>query len=244
MDEAKDKKAFAEAIGAMCLTMQMEASADMIRGYWLALSDLKLEDVQKAVVKAMRTSTSNKKLPFPADLRVLAGAEVSPDQKGLFAWNDVLKALPLGPYKHVDFEDRVINACIRSMGGWPNFLSRFGSSDEEKWVRIEFLKSYKGFVEAGCNGDICRPLAGLGQKEVVNGKLSAPVPRRIGCDEARKIAPSLGRSSSGRLGSNRTQHSIVEASGNSSNAGGIDSTVHGKGIAQRAGLTLRKANQE
>lgn len=241
MDEAKDKKAFAEAIGAMCLTMQMEASADMIRGYWLALSDLKLKDVQEAVVKAMRTSTSNKKLPFPADLRVLAGAEVSPDQKGLFAWNDVLKALPLGPYKHVDFEDRVINACIRSMGGWPNFLSRFGSSDEEKWVRIEFLKSYKGFVEAGCNGDICRHLAGLGQKEVVNGELSAPVPRRIGCDEIRRIGNAnnhnLQRKGVSIHGQESGRHSYPAALNN-------NPTDQSQGIAERSGLTLRKANQE
>jgi hypothetical protein len=181
----EEKPEFAVAIGAMCAAFGTDASKALILGFWMGLSDLTLADVQQAVARSMRECQH---LPRPVELRRLAG-ERTAEASAIAAWGDVQKAIPLGPYKHIDFGDRLINAVVRNMGGWPNFLSRLTDAESEKWLRIEFLKCYANLASSGVNGEACEALPGLSQASAVSGVVMSPLVTQIKCSS--NVAPIL-----------------------------------------------------
>lgn len=180
-----DKGPFSVAIGALCETFGQQATKPILHGYWLGLQDLELTDVQRAVAVSIRSATS---LPKPVELRRFAGEQTN-EQKAIAAWGDVLRAVALGPYKHIDFQDRLINAAIRNLGGWPTFCGRFTDEESEKWIRLEFIKAYQVFSAGGVGGEVCEPLPGLSQATSVGGNMCAPIPRLIECSPDRAKEP-------------------------------------------------------
>lgn len=155
-------------------------SSDEILAYLHGVSDLSIECITNAVRKSIR---ADEYLPSPGKLRSMCGV-IGDKDRSLIAWDAVLKALPLGAYKTVAFDDRFTNAAIRNLGGWPQFLSRFSGAEEEKWVRKEFLDTYAALFRSNVTGEVCRPLPGLSQCEiVVNEKgervQAKPVPRIV-----------------------------------------------------------------
>lgn len=157
-------------IQAIAATFNRECDEAMLFGYWLAIRDLSLESLERASERAIKELD---RMPTGKDLRKLAGV-LGPSQRSLVGWNAVTLAMAHhGPYRHVDFDDPIINATIRTMGGWPEFYYRFGR-DKEEWIRKEFEKVYCGLFEGGVNGDIIAPLAGLSEATYRNGQLLAP----------------------------------------------------------------------
>jgi hypothetical protein len=155
--DANDKVEFRVAIEALFAGFDREATTAMFLAYWMGLQDMRLSEVQEAVAMAMQRS---RHLPKPIELRELVrGTE---ETRGELAWLDVLSATALGPYKHLDFVDSGINAAIRSLGGWPTFLSRFTDSESEKWARQEFLRAYRGLSRV-VSAESSAPLPGLSE---------------------------------------------------------------------------------
>lgn len=176
-----DKQRFSVAITAVLETFGQEATKPMLMGYWLGLRDCEIDELELAVAKAIQDCS---KRPMPAELReIIRGG--SSEGRAVMAWADVQKAIPLGRYKHVAFDDVLINATIRSLGGWPALFDRCNTAENEKWYRIEFIKAYQAFASSDLSQDACRPLAGLSEVEIVDGKKAAPRPRRIACDPQR-----------------------------------------------------------
>lgn len=180
--ENSNKAAFGLAVGAMLESFGVEATKAILHGYWLGLNDLTISQIETAVSLALRRL---KFVPKPFELRELLGLVITNDSRAEAAWSDVHRAIPFGPYKHVDFDDKLVNATIRNLGGWVTFLDRFQDSESEKWARLDFMKCYKAFANSGVTGDLIKPLAGLSQAEVVSGSVASPVPKRIGCDADR-----------------------------------------------------------
>ena len=170
-------KHFTTLLEGLMQAHQVEPTEAMVQVYSLAMIDLEPEQMQTAVLRAIRELP---RMPKPAELRELAGVNVAEDTKAVEAWSDVQRAVAVGPYKWIDFADQRINATIRSMGGWPNFLESFNDSESEKWARHNFLKAYAA-VGDRLSPEACRPLIGLGQKTCVGGKMVDPVVR-IECD--------------------------------------------------------------
>jgi hypothetical protein len=156
---------------------QVEPTEAMVDVYSLAMIDLEPEQMQAAVIRAIRKLP---RMPKPAELRELAGVNVAEDTRAVEAWSDVQRAVTQGPYKWIDFGDQRINATIRSMGGWPNFLESFNDAESEKWARHNFLKAYLT-VGDRLSPEACRPLIGLGEKTCAGGRMVDPVVR-IECD--------------------------------------------------------------
>lgn len=152
---------------------QIEPTEAMLQVYTLALGDLTPEQVQSAVMRAIREVP---RMPRPAELRELAGVNVGSDTKAIEAWDDVQRAVPIGSYKWLDFGDQRINATIRNLGGWPNFLQRLDGAESEKWARHEFLKTYAAIGDTP-SAEACRPLIGLGEKVCVGGQMRDPIVR-------------------------------------------------------------------
>ena len=175
-------KDFRTTIAALHKAFGVEATEASYDGYLMGLADLTIEELRRAVLLAIRERSV---LPKPYDLRKLIGKSSSSEDRAVAAWNDVQRALRHGAYKTIDFQDKVCNAVIRNLGGWPNFCSRFSGAEEEKWVRQEFLKAYQSFAASGISTELAAPVPGLSEVEVVNGQIVDPVPRVIHCEPER-----------------------------------------------------------
>lgn len=162
----------AKVVALLCEAFGRKPTPATFEVFAVALSDLSDQQVDAAGGIAARRC---KFMPTPAELREFAGA-VSADDRGIIAWQAVERALPLGPYRHVCFDDPCVNAAIRNLGGWVTFLARLTNAEAEKWARVEFLKAYAAFYRAGVGEDAGAALPGLAECEVVDGRLCMPQP--------------------------------------------------------------------
>lgn len=168
-----------------------------IKAYCLALSDLpdeRLERIESIAVEASRTAGF---MPTAKELRDLA-IGTSAESRPTLAWA-ALQRIQFDPYQHMDFDDPLTNATIRSLGGWPAFVARFTNAEAEKWVRKEFIETYARLAAVRVNGDLCRPLAGLKEVEMRNGRQVPAIPRRVvlGLPAPTNVTPALSRPNAG-----------------------------------------------
>lgn len=168
-------KRFSTLLMGLMQAHQIEPTEAMLQVYSLALADLTADQMQTAVMRAIREVP---RMPRPAELRELAGVSVAEDTKAMQAWGDVQKAIPIGKWKWIDFIDQRINATIRNLcsGGWPDFLERMDGGEKEKWARLEFMKAYTKIGD-DLSAEQCRPLVGLGEKTCVGGRMVDPIVR-------------------------------------------------------------------
>lgn len=190
MNANQDADRFRKAFSQLCVSLGQEITEPLLASYWMALADLKIEVVERAIWRAVREEKIG--FPRPARIRELAGAGESDNDRAVSAWAKVLKAIPLGPYRTVTFDDRVINAAIRNLGGWPSMVERFGSTEEEGWARKDFIKTYQSLANSAITNELGSPLPGLSQVEVRNGQMVDPVPLLVSDKPTR---PLLGYNS-------------------------------------------------
>lgn len=164
-------------------TYRQTVTEATIQAYEIGLEGLSDETIVAAGKRAIQEL---KFMPTPAELRDLAGAGTK--NRAIVAWGDVQRAIPHGSYRHVDFQDSIINATIRILGGWPALFERIGSADDEKWYRTEFVRIYETLSYSGVDGDTCRPLPGRSEVAVENGVVCEPTPLRVKCDDVRQAA--------------------------------------------------------
>jgi len=167
-------KTIVTMVGVLAEAFRQTPSEATYLAYEIGLDDVDDAAVKRAVHAAIKQC---KFMPTVKELRELATGVKDAD-RSILAWDAVLSA-PLNPYRHVDFDDGIINATIRNLGGWPTFIERFTDAESEKWLRKEFCETYSRLLSAGVNGDVCRPLAGLATASVVDGVLTAPIVQRI-----------------------------------------------------------------
>ena len=176
-----DRRGFSNVMQLLAVTYDKEATVDLIEAYWAALKDLPLDDIKRSASQAMRRLEW---MPKPAQLRKLAG-DVEPDHRAAIAWEVVRKALNQhGTYRSVDFDDPVINATIRNLGGWIE-LGQKDSKDFDVWTRKEFERIYQAIYASGVTEEASAYLTGktehenAGRYEVeppVKVRLSLPPP--------------------------------------------------------------------
>ncbi len=173
--QERDKERFLTSMSQLAATCQAEVSEALMGGYWIALSDLPIGDVEAAIGRAMRSSRF---MPRPVELRELTG-EVTPAARAVHAWQAVKKAIrEHGAYASVDFEDRAVNAALRSLGGWLRICSS-ESEELDKWTRKDFEKLYAAFATSGVTEDSSRYLPGTHEGENTGKGLSATKVVRI-----------------------------------------------------------------
>lgn len=171
MMTSSDRKRLVELVAGLCEAFNRQPTAVTFAAYEMGLEDVPLRALEGAVRRALKESRF---MPTPAELRELAG-ELTGADRAAIAWECVLRHVSLGPYKHVSFvDDRIINATIRNLGGWPTFLSRFSGTEEEKWLRKDFLDTYRSLYRAGVTGEMCQPLPGLAGGTFPDGREYQP----------------------------------------------------------------------
>lgn len=152
----QEREQCVKLIAALARTFGRDADEATFTGYELGLSDVPLDRIQQAVVRAIR---ERKFMPTVAELRELAG-ELTADVRAVKAWDAFQRAVVRhGSYKSVDFDDPVINATVRNQGGWERVCG-LPVSEFDKWLRKDFERCYTALCQAGVGPDAGAPLLG------------------------------------------------------------------------------------
>ncbi len=160
-----DRPRFLAMFNGLAATFSKEPSKPMLDGYWMGLADLPIEAVENACQRAIGTC---KFMPVPVELRELAGV-MAPADRAIKAWKAYSDAVAaLGFYKSVDFDDPLINATVRNLGGWMELITRIDDEDHtDKWVRKEFERIYTSLMRSGISDEAARPLLGFHERSNV-----------------------------------------------------------------------------
>ena len=166
-----DLERFAQLIAVLASSFRQEADGAMLEGYRIGLEDVPIDAIELAVHRAIREC---KFFPSVSELRELAG-EMRPEVRSVKAWDALCKGMAHhGYYNSVDFDDKVINATVRNLGGWMAISDRV---DEEgsKWLRKDFERVYAALQSSGVSAIDAGPLIGyFEQTNQLNGYLDAP----------------------------------------------------------------------
>ncbi len=171
--QSEDKKRFTSLIQALAAQFRIETSEALFEGYWMALDDLSLADVERSVRAAIRGC---ERMPAGSELRRLAG-EMTTGSRAVQAWGAMVKAIGQhGGYRSVDFDDVVINATIRNLGGWQK-LCQTEEQELQKWVRKDFERIYSALTTSGITEEQAQHLVGVHEQAntAAGHQVAAPV---------------------------------------------------------------------
>jgi hypothetical protein len=103
------------------------------------LSDLTVEQLRNAVTVAIRQGDD---WPTISKLRKYSGADGIPAKdRPLVAWYAVINALAkLEAHHSPCFDDPVVNAVLRQLGGWPELTNT--PANEMNWLQKDFCAAY------------------------------------------------------------------------------------------------------
>jgi len=124
--------------------------------YELGLEGIGIDAITGAVATSLRTS---KYMPTPAELRELSG-ELKGTDRAVKAWLAFEKAVArIGGYKTVSFDDPVINATVRSVGGWQHCCT-MTCNEFDTFLRKKFIDAYESLYRSGVGEEEAAPLRG------------------------------------------------------------------------------------
>lgn len=160
---AKDTRAtgIAAAITLLAEGFGRQATPVTFRAYIAGLEGLPVEAIEAGVNRALRES---KFMPSPAELRELAG-ELKGQDRAVRAWLAFERAVTEhGGYRTVSFDDVVINAVVRSLGGWEHVCS-MDAQEFDTFLRKKFLDAYQSLYAGGVGEEEAAPLPGIFDRE-------------------------------------------------------------------------------
>lgn len=130
--------------------------ADGLRMWIDAFSDLTPEAVELALRRYNRECSDH---PTPASVRRYAGAAgLTDEQRAMAAWRVVRSTiLRYGAYYAINFDDPIIHAAIRAIGGWSQLCAT--PTEEFQWKAKEFVAAYVNVARSGI-GEF-KPLLGI-----------------------------------------------------------------------------------
>ncbi len=132
-----DKLAFTGYLAGMAEIYDVELTQMKINLYFEALKDLSVEQFIQACNYHTQTARF---FPKPSEIReAIAGDKQT---KAIGAFTQLIQAVrEYGAYKSVEFEDRLIMACVQRLGGWIKLCD--STTDEWKWIEKDFYKLYQ-----------------------------------------------------------------------------------------------------
>jgi len=157
-----DREEFARVMLGVAEVYDKPLSDEKLNLYWSALSSLSIEEVKAGLTNHMKNTDDfgGCRYPLPADIiRGVAGSLVD---RAATAWSKVLTAMrSTGRYATVAFDDPIIHAVIREMGGW---IDACGITEDEIPFRgKDFMTRYRGYSQRGGAADYPASLPGIEQ---------------------------------------------------------------------------------
>jgi hypothetical protein len=168
----------AATVVALCEMYRSPLSDDGLRMYVAALSDLTAEEV---AIACARLATTSKFRPSPAEVREAAGVKpISSEHRAALAFEAVMPAISrYGHWKSPDFDDPLINATIRHLGGWQRVCD-LDVEEFEKWYRKDFIAAYAMLCDVGTRRDQTAPLlGGLEAENIAKGYTEPKYSNRV-----------------------------------------------------------------
>jgi hypothetical protein len=139
-----ERRDFVIAMDALAAAFRLELTEPQYEAYWIGLSSLSLSEFRAAVTAAI---ASCRFMPVPAELRDLAGGE-STVLRAERGWAAVHRAIgTVGRYRGVAFEDDLIHAVLRVLGGWSSICT--AAPGDIKFIRKDFLRLYSQLAAHG-----------------------------------------------------------------------------------------------
>ena len=139
----QDFDAFSEIFVGIAESYEKVPSPQLVKLYFALLEELSLEEIQSAAARYMRDPVQCKFMPKPGDLIGIA----RPKRTATMAWADVVEEMGrIDSYASIKFEDGVINAVIKDLGGWPWICMQ---DLDEPWTQKEFERRYDQYKAAG-----------------------------------------------------------------------------------------------
>lgn len=143
-----EKKEFIKVLSMSAEVYDKKLSPEAI-GLYVRIMEKNTEYGEAIYAIERHLSTGSKEgtfFPKPADLMRLVGGD--PNDRIEKAWHEVLESLArIGSYRSVSFRDKIVNAVVGDLGGWPVLGSK--TEDEMKFVGNEFRRLYRSYMHIG-----------------------------------------------------------------------------------------------
>lgn len=178
---------FAECVGLLSASVGRDMQKSQAEAWFLLLQDLTGDELRAGIAGALQAHMYAGFPPIGL-IRQHARPEtpklLDSESAAISAWTAVLGAITkIGVYSGVDFGP-LVNATIRSLGGWQR-LGDTSLEDLARFVRPQFLQSFRAFMSTGVREREGAALRGIFQEQVVRVDLQLPL-------SPPKMLPSLG----------------------------------------------------
>lgn len=171
-----DFEAFARCWGGAWEICGKKVTPTAVRFAFEALRNFELSDVTKGLSAHARDPDAGVYPPKPAD--VIKHLRGSKGTRAMVAWAKVHRAIRCcGGWDSVAFDDPIIHACIRDMGGWVGLCET--AEDELPFRERAFCQRYEAYALHGCDSPP-RYLPGRAEGHNASKGLRCESPRLIG----------------------------------------------------------------
>lgn len=176
--QVDEKSELAEAMTRMFRIRGIVCTEESLVAWLRLLGDLPPRAAIDAIDRFLAESTE---YPTPAAVRKYAGVPqvLTDEERAKIAWPIVRGAISThGMYQTMLFDDRLVNAALRMMGGWEAFCDTL--TKDMVWREKEFVEKYCLVAKSGIGDG--SPLPGIIHRiNSSNGDLKTPVVKvRIG----------------------------------------------------------------
>ena len=153
-------------IEGMCEQYNRQATEALFLVYDVGLQDLSSDQVELAIIQAMRECEYMPTVKVIRDL--VKGKPEDVAQLAFFSLSENVSS-----YDTLDFQDKRINATVRQLGGMQRICDMPAMGEEfHVWFRKEFLRVYALYQRRGVGDEEGKPLAGIYGKPAA-GQISA-----------------------------------------------------------------------
>lgn len=192
----QDRAEFAKLLTSVYSAYDKDISEFTLTAFWETLKRFDFEDVRRAFHVHYGNPDSGQFAPKPGNIiKILEGGS---GDRGLLAWSKVERAVrQVGPYQSVVFDDPIIHAVIRDMGGW----IQLGDCQEREFEfrGKEFATRYRGYAETGRNDNFPAKLIGIAEADNTRNKRRVDPPLLIGNRQQAQLVLEQGASESGLM---------------------------------------------
>lgn len=154
---------------------------DEMRQAWFAiLGDLDADELRHGIIKTLQEHKFGG-LPAVGLIRQNSRNEnpVDAETRSVAAWEGVLETIrKVGGYSTVQFDDPAVTATIRAMGGWVR-LTEQPTEELVRFVRPQFLQTYKALAATGVRAESAEPLIGLLDADNLRKGIDPEVPHVV-----------------------------------------------------------------
>lgn len=163
---------------AFCEVFNRTFSDDGVALWYAAFADLPAREFSLAVSRFIREAKGGE-FPTPGELRKLCPSGCRDEDRAQVAWSvAVIASRRHGYNQSVNFEDPLVNATIRLMGGWEEF--RNWTPKEAPFREREFLAKYQLLCRTGAGDG--SPLIGFcDRSNRANGHERGEAPVQVPC---------------------------------------------------------------